>query len=79
MNANTLEDSVDQYDSMVKEKALADANRRDPRWLNVFPSSRAGHPAPAVAGGPDLPARRDELRAAVARSSAPRPSPARVP
>src|ERR671935_1597184 len=39
MNANTLEDSVDQYDSMIKEKALADANRRDPRWLNVFPSS----------------------------------------
>lgn len=39
MNANTLEDSVDQYDSMIKEKALADASRRDPRWLNVFPSS----------------------------------------
>jgi hypothetical protein len=39
MNANTLEDSVDQYDSMIKEKALADVNRRDPRWLNVFPSS----------------------------------------
>jgi hypothetical protein len=39
MNANTLEDSVDQYDSMVKEKSIADPNRRDPRWLNVFPSS----------------------------------------
>jgi hypothetical protein len=39
MNANTLEDSVDQYDSMVKEKAMADPNRRDPRWLNVLPSS----------------------------------------
>lgn len=39
LNANTLEDSIDQYDSMVKEKALADANREDPRWLNVFPSS----------------------------------------
>ena len=39
MNANTLEDSVDQYDSMIKEKALADASRRDPRWLNIFPSS----------------------------------------
>jgi hypothetical protein len=24
---------------MVKEKALADANARDPRWLNVLPSS----------------------------------------
>ncbi|PZS28514.1 MAG: hypothetical protein DLM58_16925 [Pseudonocardiales bacterium] len=39
MNANTLEDSVDQYDSMIKEKALADVNRRDPRWPNVLPSS----------------------------------------
>src|SRR4051794_11681499 len=39
LNSNTLEDSIDQYDSMVKEKALADAHRADPRWLNVFPSS----------------------------------------
>jgi hypothetical protein len=39
LNSNTLEDSIDQYDSMVKEKALADANREDPRWMNVFPSS----------------------------------------
>jgi len=39
MNANTLEDSLDQYDSMLKEKAVADLNRRDPRWHNVFPSS----------------------------------------
>jgi hypothetical protein len=39
MNANTLEDSVDQYDSMLKEKAVADASRDDPRWGNVFPSS----------------------------------------
>jgi hypothetical protein len=39
LNSNTLEDSIDQYDSMVKEKALADPNGRDRRWLNVFPSS----------------------------------------
>jgi len=39
LNSNTLEDSLDQYDSMVKEKALADANRTDPRWLNILPSS----------------------------------------
>jgi hypothetical protein len=39
MNSNTLEDSIDQYDSMIKEKALADPNPRDSRWLNVFPSS----------------------------------------
>ncbi|MDQ4048786.1 MAG: hypothetical protein M3131_05295 [Actinomycetota bacterium] len=39
LNSNTLEDSIDQYDSMVKEKALADPNRADPRWMNVIPSS----------------------------------------
>jgi hypothetical protein len=39
LNSNTLEDSIDQYDSMIKEKALADANARDPRFRNVFPSS----------------------------------------
>lgn len=38
-NANTLEDSVDQYDSMVKEKTLADPSRTDPRWKQVLPSS----------------------------------------
>jgi hypothetical protein len=39
LNSNTLEDGLDQYDSMVKEKALADPNRKDPRWMNVFPAS----------------------------------------
>jgi hypothetical protein len=39
LNSNTLEDSIDQYDSMLKEKALADPNSRDPRFRNVFPSS----------------------------------------
>jgi hypothetical protein len=39
LNSNTLEDSIDQYDSMIKEKALADTNSRDPRYQNVFPSS----------------------------------------
>jgi hypothetical protein len=38
-NANTLEDSLDQYDSMVKEKTLAGPSRRDPRWLQILPSS----------------------------------------
>ncbi len=38
-NANTLEDSLDQYDSMVKEKTLADHSRRDPRWLQILPST----------------------------------------
>ncbi len=39
LNSNTLEDSIDQYDSMIKEKALADAHRSDPRWRCIFPSS----------------------------------------
>lgn len=39
LNSNTLEDSIDQYDSMIKEKALADPNPRDPRFLNILPSS----------------------------------------
>ena len=39
LNSNTLEDSLEQYDSMVQEKAVADPNREDPRWTNVFPSS----------------------------------------
>ncbi len=38
-DANTLEDSIDQYDSMVKEKTLADPSRRDPRWKQVLPST----------------------------------------
>ena len=38
-NANTLEDSLDQYDSMVKEKTLAGRAKSDPRWLQILPSS----------------------------------------
>ncbi|MEU6733979.1 hypothetical protein ABZ929_12375 [Streptomyces physcomitrii] len=38
-NANTLEDSLDQYDSMVKEKTLADRCAADPRWLQILPST----------------------------------------
>lgn len=38
LNANTLEDSIDQYDSMVLEKALADRVPGTP-WLQVLPSS----------------------------------------
>lgn len=39
LNANTLEDSLDQYDSMVKEKTLASYSPRAPRWLQILPSS----------------------------------------
>ncbi len=38
-NANTLEDSLDQYDSMIKEKTLASLSSRDPRWHQIIPSS----------------------------------------
>ena len=37
LKSSTVAGAVDHYDSMVKEKALADCNRDDPRWLNVFP------------------------------------------
>ena len=39
LNSNTLEDSIDQYDSMVKEKALADPNRARPALPERLPSS----------------------------------------
>ena len=38
LNANTLEDSIDQYDSMVLEKALADPFPGTP-WRQILPSS----------------------------------------
>ncbi|HEX8003421.1 MAG TPA: hypothetical protein VF519_12075 [Mycobacteriales bacterium] len=38
LNANTLEDSIDQYDSMVLEKALADPVAGTP-WRQILPSS----------------------------------------
>ena len=38
-NGNTLEDSLDQYDSMIKEKTMADPSKDDPRWLQILPSS----------------------------------------
>ena len=39
LNANTLEDSLDQYDSMVKEKTMASRSPRNNRWLQIIPSS----------------------------------------
>lgn len=39
LNANTLEDSIDQYISMVQEKTIAGPSARDARYPNVFPSS----------------------------------------
>ena len=42
LNSNTLEDSLEQYDSMVQEKAVADPHRKDSRFMQVFPSSEMG-------------------------------------
>lgn len=39
INGNTLENSIDQYISMVQEKTIAGPSQRDPRFPNVFPSS----------------------------------------
>jgi hypothetical protein len=44
LNGNTLEYAVDQYISMVQEKAIAGASPRDPRLPNLAPSSEStGH------------------------------------
>ncbi len=37
-HANTIEDSLDQYDSMVKEKTLASPSCADPSWLQILPA-----------------------------------------
>ncbi|MBB3116018.1 hypothetical protein [Corynebacterium bovis] len=39
LNGNTLEDSLDQYDSMIKEKEMASNARKDARWKQILPSS----------------------------------------
>lgn len=39
INGNTLENSIDQYISMVQEKTIAGPSKRDPRYPNMFPSS----------------------------------------
>lgn len=39
INGNTLENSIDQYISMVQEKTIAGPSARDPRFPNMFPSS----------------------------------------
>lgn len=43
INANTLENSIDQYISMVQEKTIAGPSKRDPRFPNIFPSSEMTH------------------------------------
>ena len=39
LDSSTLEDSLNQYDSMIKEKTMADPCKDDPRWLQILPST----------------------------------------
>ena len=39
INANTIEHTAQQYNSCLKEKLIADVSRRDPRFVQFFPSS----------------------------------------
>jgi len=39
LNANTIEATAEQYNSIVKEKSIADPSRVDSRFLQYFPSS----------------------------------------
>ncbi|MBS1907769.1 MAG: hypothetical protein JST33_14665 [Actinobacteria bacterium] len=39
LNANTIETTADQYNSIVLEKLLVDRSQRDSRFLQFFPSS----------------------------------------
>jgi hypothetical protein len=39
INANTIENTAQQYNSMVKEKSVVDRSRLNPRFLQFFPSS----------------------------------------
>ncbi|TCJ96394.1 hypothetical protein [Nocardia alba] len=39
LNANTIETTVDQYNSIILEKTLADRSQRDSRFAQFFPSS----------------------------------------
>jgi hypothetical protein len=43
MNGNTLENSLDQYNSMIKEKLLADPYPPDSRFVQHFASSELTH------------------------------------
>ena len=43
LNGNTLEDSLDQYDSMIKEFEMASYCTKDPRWKQILPSSECAN------------------------------------
>jgi hypothetical protein len=39
LNANTIETTAEQYNSLILEKTLVDRAQSDPRFLQFFPSS----------------------------------------
>lgn len=43
LNGNTLEDSLDQYDSMIKEKEIASYSKKNPKWKQILPSSECAN------------------------------------
>jgi len=47
LNGNTLEGALDQYNSMVKERLLADAFKADPNFVQHYSSSELLHSAMA--------------------------------
>ena len=62
LNSNTLEDSIDQYDSMVKEKAARRPQPRRPALDERVPLERAARLEAPVAGRAELHLRRHQLR-----------------
>ncbi|MGH7898177.1 MAG: hypothetical protein ACREQQ_09500 [Candidatus Binatia bacterium] len=59
INGNAIENLVEQYTSMVKEKSVADANRKNPDFFNTYQSSQMI--ASTVAPGIEPAFEQDEL------------------
>jgi len=43
LNGNTIENTVRQYNSLIKEKSVVDRSAVDPRFLQFFPTSELTH------------------------------------
>lgn len=43
LNGNTIEGTVQQYNSIIKEKSVVDRSATDPRFLQFFPTSELTH------------------------------------
>ena len=39
LNGNTIEATALQYNSIIKEKSIVDRSKKDPRFLQFFPTS----------------------------------------